>query len=194
MPRRLLFALTLALATSACTCASPQPPVSLASGAVAPRPPPNFLLVHEGLYRGGHPDEAAFAHLAALGVKTIVDLEIDDGIEATGGEIDAELAAAKARGMRVVRAPISAFEPALSDRFDRLVQEALFTMRDPAAQPVYVHCKHGQDRTGLVIGLHRVQHQAWLPKDAWAEMLSIGFHPQFLGLKHYFHRKTGWEP
>jgi protein tyrosine/serine phosphatase len=122
-----------------------------------------------------------------------VDLEIDDGIEATGSEIRDELASAAAHGIHVVRVPMSAFEPAASDRFDRLVDQGLAVMRDPSARPVYVHCKHGQDRTGLMVGLYRVLQQGWAPEKAYEEMKERGFHPFFLGLKHYFHEKTGWK-
>jgi hypothetical protein len=30
-------------------------------------------------------------------------------------------------------------------------------------------------------------------KTAYDEMLRIGFHPFFFGLKHYFERKTGYD-
>ena len=32
---------------------------------------------------------------------------------------------------------------------------------------VYVHCKHGRDRTSLLVALYRVVHEGWEPKRAW---------------------------
>lgn len=153
----------------------------------------NFRQVSETLYRGGHPDAAGMQYLASIGVRTIVDLEVADFIEATPSVIRSELADAAAAGIDVVRAPMSAFEPALSTRFDRQMDEVLATLADPDRGPIYVHCRHGQDRTGLVIGLERVKNEGWAPADAYAEMLEIGFHPGFLGLNHYFETKTGWD-
>ncbi len=62
----------------------------------------------------------------------------------------------------------------------------------PSTGAIYVHCRHGQDRTGLVVGLERVFVEGWDPADAYAEMLSHGFHTYFLGLKEYFFTQTGY--
>jgi len=157
----------------------------------APHPPPNFVQVRNGLYRGGHPDGPALDYLRSLNVRTIIDLEIADLIEATDEQIQEEQRLASARGFRVVHVPISAFELALSDRFDALIDQALATMADPNSAVIYVHCLHGQDRTGLVVGLERVLQEHWTPDRAYNEMLTLGFHPAFLGLELYFRRRTG---
>lgn len=167
---------------------------SALSGKAASQAPANFVEVRPGLYRGGHPSTAGIAYLKSLGVKRIVDLEIADFIEAWPSDIDQELRDAKAAGLEEFQHPMSAFEPALSDDFDRdqdAIQKLLATAT--AADPIYVHCKHGQDRTGLVIGLERVEHEKWKPADAHAEMVKLGFHTYFAGLEEYFENKTGWE-
>ena len=46
---------------------------------------------------------------------------------------------------------------------------------DPAKQPVFVHCKHGADRTGLVVAAYRIVVQGWPKQDAIAEMTDGGF-------------------
>jgi hypothetical protein len=48
----------------------------------------------------------------------------------------------------------------------------------------YVHCTHGQDRTGLVVACFRVQCEGWSKDAATVEMLSLGFHRGLLGLWH----------
>lgn len=165
------------------SCHTPPP--------AADHAPANFLFVRDGLYRGGHPDAAALDYLSTLHVRTIVNLEIADGIEATSAQIAEEDRLATTRGFSVVHMPISAFEFGLSARFDERIRDAEAVLADPTAAPVYVHCLHGQDRTGLVIGLERVQRENWLPARAYAEMLSLGFHPLFHGLREYFERATG---
>jgi protein tyrosine/serine phosphatase len=157
-------------------------------------PMENFQKVTEGIYRGGHPDAAGLDYLKKLGIKTDVDLEIGDLIEASPSVITEEQHEAEARGFTFINAPLSAFEPALSTRFDQQVEKVLSTLQDPASKPIYVHCKHGQDRTGLVIGLERVLIEHQTPQAAHDEMVKIGFHTEFLGLEAYFERKTSWQP
>ena len=89
---------------------------------------------------------------------------------------------------------MSAFEPAQSDRFDQQMDEILKVLKSASpTDPVYVHCKHGQDRTGLVIGLDRVINEGWQAQLAHDEMVKIGFHTSFLGLQEYFENKAHWE-
>jgi protein tyrosine/serine phosphatase len=170
--------------------------------------PANFAKVRTGLYRGGHPSYDNLAYLKKLGVKTVVDLEIADYVEATPEEIQQELDDAKLLGLTVVREPMSAFEPFVNQQQMNATLAALATtepadagvdaaaLGDDGAKPkasVYVHCRHGQDRTGLVVGLERVFIEGWEPADAYAEMLAYGFHTYFLGLKDYFFEQTGYD-
>ena len=59
-------------------------------------------------------------------------------------------------------------------------------LNDETLQPILIHCKHGEDRTGLSIGLYRVFTQKVAVKAAKKEMLQLGFHKALLGLNHYF--------
>lgn len=45
-----------------------------------------------------------------------------------------------------------------------------------------VHCTHGQDRTGYIIGRYRVLHNGWTTDEAYREMLSRNFHPALHGV------------
>ena len=188
-----LLLLTALPTTTGCASAAGNTPVAAPVATVASAPPiDNFRQVSAGIYRGAHPDDAGLDYLQRLGVKTIVDLEVADLVEAFPWEIDHEIAAARRRHIEVVRFPMSAFEAGLSDRFDKQMDALLATLRDPARRPLYVHCKHGQDRTGLVIGLERVFGEGWAPTAAHDEMIALGFHSFFLGLDGYFERKTSW--
>ena len=50
------------------------------------------------------------------------------------------------------------------------------------SEGTYVHCEHGQDRTGLIIGAYRVRVQRWSKSQAYQEMKAHGFHPLLHGL------------
>ncbi len=45
-----------------------------------------------------------------------------------------------------------------------------------------VHCTHGQDRTGYVIGVYRVLQGHWTKAVAYQEMLAHHFHPELHGV------------
>lgn len=42
-------------------------------------------------------------------------------------------------------------------------------------KPVYVHCRHGSDRTGMAVAFYRMQQEGMSPKDAIAEARKFGF-------------------
>jgi protein tyrosine/serine phosphatase len=44
-----------------------------------------------------------------------------------------------------------------------------------ARGPVLIHCKHGQNRTGLIAAMYRVVYQGWSKQQALAEMRGGGF-------------------
>lgn len=45
-----------------------------------------------------------------------------------------------------------------------------------------VHCTHGQDRTGYIIGRHRVLDDGWTKDRAYAEMVEHHFHAELHGV------------
>ncbi len=185
----LSFAVACASPTSDSAAGSESADTALSNAGIQ-----NFTMVRPGLYRGGHPDAAGLDFLKSRGVKRIVNLEVGDFAEAFPWDISRELDEARQRGLTELRFPMSAFEPAISGEFNtHMDQIAAILKTATPSDGVYVHCKHGQDRTGLVIGLERVIDEKWAPKAAYAEMLHIGFHPMFLGLSHYFEEKTGFK-
>lgn len=195
LPLVVTFALTLGALSAGCAAnADADPAATSQDSAITSAPLANFVEVRPGLYRGGHPDAEGLDYLKGLGVRRIVNLEVGDLIEAWPWDISKELSEAKARDIAELRYPMSAFESAVSDRFDANMDEIIAVLASATVDdPVYVHCKHGQDRTGLVIGLERVFDEGWDPAQAYDEMAARGFHTGFLGLDEYFERKTGWD-
>ena len=58
---------------------------------------------------------------------------------------------------------------------------------DKEKTPVFVHCQHGADRTGLMCAIYRVAVCGW-PKEAAADEMvhgGFGFHPIWKNLRDY---------
>jgi protein tyrosine/serine phosphatase len=58
-------------------------------------------------------------------------------------------------------------------------------MTDPEAQPVFVHCMHGEDRTGIVLAVYRMDVDGWSNAEAEAEMQAFGFNDVWRDLKKF---------
>lgn len=58
-------------------------------------------------------------------------------------------------------------------------------MVDPANQPVFVHCRHGQDRTGIVVAAYRMKVDKWSLPDAETEMQAFGFNDIWVNFKKF---------
>jgi tyrosine-protein phosphatase SIW14 len=126
---------------------------------------PNFHTVNANLYRGAQLNENGVKQLAALGVKTIIDLRGEDAT------MEKEKIWARSADVRFVNIPLSNwFEPS-----DAKIAKILSIINDASNQPVFVHCKRGADRTGTIIAVYRITHDGWTAKQASAEAKSLGF-------------------
>ena len=140
---------------------------------------PNFHTVDPGLYRGGQPNTAGFVQLKQLGVHTIIKLNTD--------YIDEERVTANQMNIKLVEIPLSGLL-APSEAQEFLVQKAL---TDPTLRPTYLHCEHGQDRTGLAFALFRVNEDGWTQEKAHQEMMDDGHSPLLFPMDDYFYDHTG---
>src|SRR5207244_5553114 len=59
---------------------------------------------------------------------------------------------------------------------DPAVVERILDAIDRAPKPVFVHCRTGADRAGLIVALYRLRHGASVD-EAEAEMLRHGYRP-----------------
>lgn len=156
------LAVVLALSVGAGTAlASPPSPPRPAAWATAVESPgvQNLYRVETDLFRSARPSGAGFRELAALGVKTILDVAGGDGDVARGTDL------------KLLHVPMTAW----GLRDDRVL-EALRIMTDPGNRPLLIHCQHGADRTGAMMALYRVVVQGWSKADAVREMNEGGFH------------------
>ncbi|MDR1518406.1 MAG: dual specificity protein phosphatase family protein [Dysgonamonadaceae bacterium] len=64
--------------------------------------------------------------------------------------------------------------------------------RTKKGKTVLVHCKHGADRTGIVVAMYRVVYQEWTPEQAKDEMMNgpYEFHAVFGNLPKLLTDKT----
>jgi tyrosine-protein phosphatase SIW14 len=132
---------------------------------------PNFAQVDRNMYRGGMPNEAGLQQLRDAGIKTIVSLANEKKY------VEPERALAKKLGMQFVYIPMSAWREPTQNQIDSF----LSVVNRNDEQPVFVHCVHGEDRTGAMVAIYRMQ-TGWTEDRAYQEMLSKGFHRIFLNL------------
>jgi tyrosine-protein phosphatase SIW14 len=123
----------------------------------------NFGSLNETFYRGAQPKEQDYADLAAMGVKTVIDLQ-------RGGQ-EEEQALVEAQGMKFYRIPMSDTSqpgPGQADEFLKIVN-------DPANHPVFVHCAGGRHRTGAMAAIYRMTRDGWSADQAFLEMKRYDF-------------------
>ena len=133
-----------------------------------------FAWVDSTLARGSRPDREGIAALSRRGFRTIIDFTGNDDVERE----------ARAAGLGYVPLPMTAHlwsSPPGEDQVRVFFEAAL----DPARQPVYIHCKRGVDRTGMMAALYRIEVQGWSNSAAIEEMQLLGYHDWYRDLIHY---------
>ena len=134
------------------------------------------------IYRGVQPgDEEDYQYLREMGIKTELNLR-----KYLWWQEHSLHKKAEAQGFLYRHAGM----PTLwSEPKDPEVEAALGEMNDPALQPIYVFCRLGKDRTGMVVALYRVLYQQWSGCRAYKEWKSFGFKEWNDGLKDYFEKR-----
>ena len=143
-----------------------------------------FAEVSLGIFRGSKPTtQADFDFLKAHGVRAILSLQT------LPWDIFTERRHARENKIEYRNVYIPALFLAPSERH---VKEVLLTLADPSLHPIFIHCRLGRDRTGMIVGLYRIYYQNWTPEAAWDEMLRLGFKVDWTlrGLQTYFWRHT----
>jgi tyrosine-protein phosphatase SIW14 len=141
-----------------------------------------FHQVTAGIYRGGRPASKDLETLQKQQqIKTVLSLEKIAKIVAQEKQLVEKL------GMSFVNVPMSVDDAPTDKEMERL----LAALNNQSNQPLFIHCLHGQDRTGLAIGLFRFKIQGWTADQAYSEMLENHFHPRYKALDNYFKEKTG---
>ena len=132
----------------------------------------NFGRINPHYYRGEQPEGRDYEDLAALGIRTVIDLQ------KYGDNVNEERLVEEA-GMTFVRIPMTTHVPPTPEQ----VELFLGIVNDPARQPVYVHCKGGKHRTGVMTAVYRMEHDGWTAKQAFKDMKEYEFGWDFLHLE-----------
>jgi tyrosine-protein phosphatase SIW14 len=119
------------------------------------------------LFRGNQPQAPAFAELKKLGITTIVDLRAEDP-----DTIQWERKQAESLGLRFVHIPVGGW----SSPTDEQVLQFLALFHGDSNQKVFVHCRFGEDRTGVFVATYRMAIDHWRAEQALKEMYFFGFH------------------
>jgi tyrosine-protein phosphatase SIW14 len=148
----------------------------LCLSATAARPEiANLRRVDSHVYSGRQPKARDFDELADRGIKTVLDLR--------GGMFHGpwERKLVEAAGMNYITIRLSGiWEPK-----EEQMAKILTVLEDPARAPVFVHCRRGDDRVGMVIACYRIAHDHWTHERALKEANLDGINPLEVLMKRY---------
>lgn len=122
---------------------------------------PDFAEITPTLYRGAQASHEGFRHLAALGVKIVIDLR---------GNRKSERKFVNSLGMSYIPMGWECSFPK-----DKTFADFLTLILDNPGTKIFVHCRVGDDRTGMMIAAYRMAEQGWSAEKAEKEMERFGF-------------------
>ena len=122
----------------------------------------NFGEVTPTLFRGGQPTHEGFRALAKLGIDIVVDTR--------GNRSSSEGKEVRRRGMQYVAIPWHCPMPR-----DEVFARFLKLLQENPNKRVFVHCRLGDDRTGMMIAAYRMAAEGWTASQAMREMRQFGF-------------------
>jgi protein tyrosine phosphatase (PTP) superfamily phosphohydrolase (DUF442 family) len=125
---------------------------------------PRFEKVSERLFRGAQPRAGGVQRLAELGINTVINLR------GASNSTRAEEAEARRVGLNYFNISL----PNWGRPQDGRIRRILDLIGAPESGRVFVHCKEGLDRTGMVVALHRIMHEQWKTSAALAEAERLG--------------------
>jgi len=131
----------------------------------------NFWKLNDTLYRSEQPDKTDFIYLNSIGIKSILNLRSQHTDKESIGslcitEYNVEMDAEKFSDNEII--------------------EALKAIQI-SPKPILVHCRHGSDRTGVVIAMYRIIFQNWTKEQALLELQNggYGFHTIYANIPDY---------
>lgn len=125
---------------------------------------PNFGEVTPNLFRGGQPGVDGLEALKKMGVNIVVDMRSTRSAH--------EEAVVSKLGMQYVAIPWHCPFPA-----DPVFARFLKVIEENPDKKIFVHCRLGDDRTGMAIASYRIAEEGWSADEALNEMKMFGFSP-----------------
>src|ERR1700676_2207520 len=122
---------------------------------------PDFDEVTPTLYRGAQPKEHGFEALAKMGFQIVVDLR---------GDRDSEREEVTRLGMQYISMHWQCSFPK-----DSVFADFIMLIRSNPGKKIFVHCRVGDDRTGMMVAAYRMADEGWSAERARKEMNAFGF-------------------
>ncbi|MDR1762112.1 MAG: dual specificity protein phosphatase family protein [Bacteroidales bacterium] len=118
----------------------------------------NVYKIDTGVYRCAQPDSVAFTELAAMGITEIVNLRSFN------------------TDKKYPQAGIVFYHVNMQAEYCnyKKIVQVLQLIKNRNGS-IAIHCKHGADRTGLIIALYRIAFQGWTKEDAIDELKNGGY-------------------
>lgn len=134
--------------------------------------------VVKNVYRGPLPDNLIFDKLQELNLRKVITL-CDESYAARQTKEHC-----KVRGLDHHHIPLSPFYSPTQDQIEHFLE----LLEERHKHPIYIHCVHGRDRTGAMIGIFRLS-QGWTFEQAFEEMhkycFDASFHRLVLAVKEF---------
>lgn len=118
------------------------------------------------LYRGAQPSSAGYEELKKLGITTVVNFRDEKD------EISKERTAVEALGMKYVSIPWRGSDMPNNAQVNSFLQ---LISSDPN-QKIFVHCREGRDRTGVMVAAFRMAFENWTVDQSVKEMYAYRYH------------------
>ena len=162
----------------AAVCAAQETPQKAADVKIK-----NFGQMDDRFYRGAQPKETDYKDLAALGIKTVIDLTEDAK--------PYEKTTVESLGMRYVNIPMVDKKYPTTEATEAFLK----TVKDPNTGKFFVHCAGGRHRTGAMGAVYRYEFYDWNYDQVYKEMKDYDFYTSFGHevfrhfVKDYYERK-----
>ena len=127
----------------------------------------NFGQMDDRFFRGGQPKEGEYPELAALGIRTVIDLQ--------DNPTSYEKQKVEALGMTYINIPMSDSSYPESGKIDQFLK----LVNDPTTGKFFVHCAGGRHRTGVMGAVYRFNHYNWNYDQVYAEMKKYDFYTRW---------------
>lgn len=134
----------------------------------------NLHQVAPGLYRSAQPTAAAFKELEKFGIVTVINLR----------EKHSDAPLIQNTSLRLVEVPVDTWE--VGD--EEVIAVMKLIKNEP--RPILVHCRHGADRTGLMMAVYRIVFENWSRQEAIEELRDggYGYHRVWVNIPKYLER------
>ncbi len=131
----------------------------------------NLYKINDSIYRSEQPTKKEFGYLKELEYKSILNLR--------STHLDSNYVSHNTFQLFTVKITTTQIT-------DENIIASLKIIKS-AKKPLLIHCKHGSDRTGLIVAMYRIIYENWSKEDAIDELIngSYGFHRQYANIPTY---------